>query len=76
MTKKNWVVYLVGIKCRKLLFYNVRFFFGKGNGFCCYLFLDLMFAGRLTKVDERNIFSKRCLSCFLFSLSFHFAAKI
>jgi len=34
ITKKNWVVYLVGIKCHKLLFYNVRiFFFGMGNGF-------------------------------------------
>jgi len=46
------------------------------NDDCCYSFLDPMFAGRLTKADERNIFSKPCLSCFLLSLSFPFAAKI
>jgi hypothetical protein len=35
-----------------------------------------MFAGRLKKADERNIFLKPYLSYFLLSLSFPFAAKI
>jgi hypothetical protein len=35
-----------------------------------------MFAGRLTKADERNIFFETLFELFLLSLSFPFAAKI
>jgi hypothetical protein len=31
---------------------------------CCYSFLDPMFAGRLTKADERNIFFKTLFELF------------
>jgi len=35
-----------------------------------------MFAERLTKAEKEIFFLKPCLSCFLLSLSFPFAAKI
>jgi len=33
-------------------------------GVCCYSFLDPMFAGRLTKANERNIFLKTLFEMF------------
>ena len=35
-----------------------------------------MFVGRLTKAEKKEMFFKPCLSCFLPSLSYSFAAKI
>jgi len=35
-----------------------------------------MFVGRSTKAEKEILFLKPCLSCFLLSLSFPFAAKI
>jgi len=36
----------------------------------------LMFAGRLTKVEKKEMFFEPCLSCFLPFLSSYFAVKI
>jgi hypothetical protein len=38
--------------------------------------VQLMFAGKLTKAEKKEMFFEPCLSCFLLSLASPFAAKI